>query len=80
MYTKIKDVANNKELTFVTQQYEIGTYCIINNDPSQQFGLDVKEEIFHKDLRIDVIKNGDQILKGSFLNVKTKYPINIFAE
>lgn len=77
MYTKIKTNEGNV-LTFLTQQYEIGTYCIINNDPSQQFGVDKKEDIFHKEIRIKCIKSGDKLIGGSTLELKSKFPINKF--
>lgn len=71
MYTKIK-AKDGKETLFLTQQYEIGTYCIIDNDPGKQFGVDEKEEVFHAGIRKKVIKMGDTLLAGSFIPVKGK--------
>jgi hypothetical protein len=82
MYTKIKRTDDGKEFIFLTQQYEVGTYCIVNSDPSQQFGVQVKEEKFHADLRKKAIKHGDKVLAGSILPApkKSKYDINKFEE
>lgn len=77
MYTKIL-TKEGKELNVVTQQYSVGTYVIINNDPSMQFGVDKKEDEYHKKLRITCIKGGDTLIGGSILDVKSKFPINTF--
>ena len=42
---------DNKEHTIVTQQYEVGLYVIVDNDPSQQGGSDIEEKEYHKMLR-----------------------------
>ena len=57
--------SNGNKLKFVTQQYEIGTYCIINDDVNQQFGVDAKEIDFHKDIREQITKSGGKILENS---------------
>lgn len=79
MYTKIK-AKDGKETLFLTQQYEVGTYCIINNDPGKQFGVDEKEDVFHIGIRKKVIKMGDTLLAGTFIpvKVKSKFDINKF--
>jgi hypothetical protein len=63
-YTTIKTKEGEK-INFTTQQYEVGTYCIINNDPSQQFGIDENEIKFHKKIQKQAKKNGDVILETS---------------
>ena len=78
MFTKIL-TKEGMELNFVTQQYNVGTYVIINNDPSMQFGVDKKEDVYHKEIRIQCIKGGDTLVGGSLLTLKTKYPINTFT-
>ena len=80
MITIIHDNKYDKELSFVTQQYQIGTYVIVNNDPKLQFGVNCKEEEYHKKLRIKAIKMGDDIISGSILTCRSKYPINKFKE
>ena len=64
-YTKIQ-TKDGQSLTFLTQQYEVGLYCIVNNDPSQQFGVDEDEEKFHKNLHKQATKNGDKIESSSY--------------
>jgi hypothetical protein len=78
MFTKIL-TKDGKELNVVTQQYLVGTYVIINNDPSMQYGVDKKEYEYHKKLRITCIKGGDTLVDGSILDVKSKFPINTFT-
>lgn len=78
MFTKIYNNKTNKEISIVTQQYEIGTYIIINNDPMLQGTTILKEEQYHKKIRISAIKNNDIIISGSILNCKSKYKINNF--
>ena len=50
MITTIID-DEHKEHEIVTQQYEIGTYVIIDNDPAQQFGVNMSEVKYHKYIR-----------------------------
>ena len=80
MITVIHDNKINKDISFVTQQYEVGTYVIINNDPAMQFGISIKEEEYHKKIRIKAIKVGYTIISGSILSCKSKYPINQFKD
>jgi hypothetical protein len=37
--------------TAVTQQYQVGTYCIIDSNPSMQYSLNCTEKEYHKYLR-----------------------------
>lgn len=53
MVTMLKNDKTGKTLKVQTQQYTIGTYVIIDDDPNQQFGLDIDEKQYHED-----IKNG----------------------
>ena len=50
MITTIID-DKHKEHKIVTQQYQVGTYVIIDNDPAQQFGVNMSEVKYHKGLR-----------------------------
>lgn len=50
MYTTFVDEAEVKH-TATTQQYETGTYVIIDSDPSKQFGVEVEEKRYHEILR-----------------------------
>lgn len=50
MITTIID-DKHKEYKVVTQQYQVGTYVIIDNDPAQQFGVQISEVKYHKWLR-----------------------------
>lgn len=81
MFTKYQ----NKDGTIfsvVSQQYQVGTYFIVNNDSRLQGGSDLKEEDFHKDLRKNLLKSGKTLLDGSYIVVekKGKYDINNFKE
>jgi len=78
MFTTIK-TKEGQEINITTQQYVVGLYVIINNDPSQQFGVNTDETKYHKDIRIKCIKNGDTLVGGSVLDVKSKFPINTFS-
>lgn len=53
MFTKTENKTTGIITGFRTQQYEIGTYLIINDDPSKQMGIDATEKEFHKELRTD---------------------------
>ena len=50
MYTVFIDEEGNRH-TATTQQYEVGTYVIIDSDPSKQFGVEVSEKRYHEILR-----------------------------
>lgn len=63
-YTII-ETKEGEKLNFTTQQYKIGTYCIINNDPSQQFGVSMDEIKFHKKIQRQAKKNNDEIIETS---------------
>lgn len=80
MFTKIKN-KEGKELNVVTKQYEIGLYIIINNNPALQGSSLLKEEAYHKRLRIKVIKSGDTLVDGTIIPYKgRKYNINNFTK
>jgi hypothetical protein len=79
MYTTI--VTNEgQEIKVVSQQYEVGLYVILNNDPANQFGVNKKEDLYHKDIRIKTLKMGGKIIGGTTLDVRSKYPINTFSQ
>ena len=44
-------IVDDKKHKIVTQQYEIGMYYIVDNDPAKQGGFNCKEIDFHKSLR-----------------------------
>lgn len=45
---------NGKHQSFVTQLYQVGVYCIVNNDPAQQCSLTPKDMAkFARGLRKD---------------------------
>lgn len=79
MYTKIK-TKDGQILNVTTQQYIVGTYVIINNDPSKQFGVNEPEEKFHLKVRKKSLKLGDKLIGGSILDYNGKLPINKFEE
>ena len=80
MFTTIK-IKEGKELSFVTQQYKIGLYIIVNSDPALQGSSLLKEEIYHKQLRIKAIKAGDTLVDGTIIPYKgRKYNINNFIK
>jgi hypothetical protein len=53
MFTKAKNKKTNEIITFRSQQYEIGTYLIINDKSSEQMTLDITEQELHKKIRND---------------------------
>lgn len=79
MYTKI-ETKDKEIIIYITQQYSLGTYFIINNNPSLQGNSKDTEEIFHKKLRINTINNNGTILNGTIISCKSKYLINDFKE
>lgn len=79
MYTKIE--INGTIIEHVTQQYTIGTYIIINNDPSLQGSSQLTEEKYHLQLRKKVIKDKDaKLIGGTILNYTGELPINNFEK
>lgn len=53
----------NKKVTFTTQQYEVGLYLIINNDPAKQYTLNTHDEKeWHKSLRKGILEKGEEII------------------
>lgn len=76
-------IINYKELgkvEIVTQQYQVGLYVAIykNKRLISQFGSNLKEAAYHREVRIRAIKEGDTIIDGTILETKSKYPINTF--
>ena len=53
-------IDNGVEHEIVTQQYEVGLYVIEDSDPQKQYGLDVEEVEFHKQLRKKYEYNKDK--------------------
>lgn len=64
MITVFIDSEDNSKHTLVTQQYEIGTYCIIDSNPQEQFGVEDDETTVHKKFRerFNFIKEESTIL------------------
>lgn len=80
MFTTIK-TKKGEELNFVTQQYTLGLYIIVNNNSALQGSSLLKEEIYHKQLRIKALKNGDTLIDGTIIPYKgRKYNINNFTK
>lgn len=76
-------VINDKELgkvEIVTQQYQVSLYVAIykNKRLINQFGSNLEEVAYHREVRIRAIKRGDTIVDGTILETKSKYPINTF--
>lgn len=71
---------DNKEVSFVTQQYEMGTYFIINNDPSMQGGSKKKEKDYHISIRRKAIKSNINILRGTIFDHNGKIEVNKFKD
>lgn len=76
-------VINDKELgkvEIVTQQYRVSLYVAIykNKRLINQFGSNLKEVAYHREVRIRAVKRGDTIVDGTILETKSKYPINTF--
>lgn len=82
MFTKYQDIHSKKIYTVITQQYEVGTYFIVNGNSELQGFSELTEEEFHKKLRKDILKRGDILLAGNLilLHRKSKYNINDFKE
>lgn len=79
----MRTVIKNKELgniEIITQQYGTGLYVAIykNKRLINQYGSDLKEAAYHRKVRIRAIKIGDIIVEGTVLEIKSKYPINVF--
>lgn len=51
MITTIIDDKDKKKHKIVTQQYQVGTYVIVDHDPAQQFGVNMSEVKYHKHIR-----------------------------
>lgn len=79
----MRTVIKNKELgniEIITQQYQAGLYIVIykNKRLINQYGSNLKEAEYHRKVRIRAIKIGDIIVEGTVLEIKSKYPINVF--
>lgn len=75
MFTEI--TASDGTITnIVTQEYEVGTYIIVNNNAQLQGGTTLKEIPYHIKLRKKALKRGDKITKGSYIKGKFKQDIN----
>jgi hypothetical protein len=75
MFTIIKE-PDGTETNIVTQEYEVGTYIIINNDPSLQSGSVLKEIPYHIKIRKAALKQGASIISGTYIPGKFKQNIN----
>ena len=76
-------IINDKELgniEIITQQYGLGLYVAIykNKRLINQYGSNLKEAAYHRKVRIRAIKRGATIVEGTVLEIKSKYPINVF--
>jgi len=80
MYTKIQITNTKKIHTFATQQYEVGTYVIIDSNPALQSGVTIKERDYHIKIRRKVLKNKDSIIDGTILDYNGKLLINDFKK
>lgn len=79
MYTEFKDKDGNKH-NVTTQQYQLGTYVIFDNDPSLQSASDLKEPLFHKKLREGILDNNGILLAGNIVDIESDKPINEFKQ
>jgi hypothetical protein len=75
MFTVIKEVDGEKT-SIITKQYEVGTYIIINNDPSLQMGTALDECPYHIKIRKAALKRNATIINGSIITGKFKENIN----
>ena len=64
MITSIKEPDGSKTI-IATHEYSIGTYVIINYNPTQQFGVNMPEKEYHNKIRTDAIKRGAEVLPDS---------------
>ena len=77
MWTKLNDPQYGV-LNINTQQYETGTYVIINNDPSRQFRSPLYENEYHVGIRLRCISTGGTILNGSIVEYSGECNLNDF--
>ena len=78
MYTKIKET-DGTITVIASQQYEIGLYVIINNNPALQFTSNLPENEFHRRIRHNALKRDAVILDGNIIKCRNK-KLNIFEE
>lgn len=79
MWTKLNDPQYGV-LTINTQQYESGTYVIVNGDPSKQFCSPLYENEYHVGIRLRCISTGGTILNGSIVEYSGERNLNDFKE
>ena len=79
MWTKLKDNEHGV-LDINTQQYAIGTYVIVNSDPSKQFCSPLYENEYHVGIRLRCLANGGTILNGSIVKYDGEQNLNNFEE
>ena len=79
MWTKLEDPVQGI-MEFNTQQYQVGTYVIINNDPAKQFTSGIDENRYHCAIRLECLKRGGKILNGSKVTYKGSARLNCFEE
>lgn len=79
MYTEFKDNEGKKN-NVTTQQYQIGTYVIFDNDPSTQCATTLKESLFHKKLREKILDDNGTLLAGSIIDIESDKSINEFKQ
>ncbi len=77
MYTQIE--IDNTIHSFVTQQYNVGTYIIVDNNPALQSCINKNELNFHIDLRKTALKHKDILVNGTHLDYNGKLLINKFS-
>jgi len=79
MWTKLQDPEEGI-LEFNTQQYKIGTYVIINSNPTKQFTTSLNENEYHCRIRLQCLKRGGKILNGNNVIYKGNALLNRFEE
>lgn len=81
MHTKIRVKETGRIIQHVTQQYEVGTYIIIDNNPRLQGAVTTKETQYHIALRKKVLKSDAvELSGGTLIDYSGKEPINEFIE
>jgi hypothetical protein len=79
MYTTIK-CETGETFNHVTQQYEIGTYFIVNSNPRYQGYYPGKERDYHIKVRKKAVEHGNDIIAGNYIHYKGKTNINPFIK
>lgn len=78
MYTKFR-LKNGYIHVVNTQQYQVGTYFIFDNNPNNQGSTNDDEQLFHKNIREKVLSDGGIILEGNILDKYKDSNVNNFA-